>query len=149
MSYLQYKGAKRRSRMTLSASGRAGRGLYNYEEMVTVGVVEVWLTLYGGAPSRQGSHTSSSQRWRRRSFIKNNIHQHYDRLWYKRLWPISLLTLVVKGLCHFGVQTCGCGERKTSRRCVTEASWGHDVVVQQQQQWWRVTHHVSTESHMT
>lgn len=29
-------------------------GLYNYEEMVTVVVVKVWLTLYGGGSIKAG-----------------------------------------------------------------------------------------------
>lgn len=30
-----------------------------------------------------------------------NIHLRYDQLRYKRLWPVSWLTLVVKSLCHW------------------------------------------------
>lgn len=71
-------------------------------------------TLTRGLSWRQGGKAITSSH--HSGGVKNNIHRRYDQLRYKRLWPVSWLTLVVKSLCHW------------CRR--VGASGGHDKVVQ-------------------
>lgn len=77
-----------------------------------------WMTLKRGLSSRQGGWAITSSH--HSGGIKINIHRRYDQLQYKRLWPVSWLTLVVKSLCHW------CRH--------VGASQGHDKVAQRRQQ---------------
>lgn len=58
-----------------------------------------WMTLKRGLSSRQGGWAITSSH--HSGGVKINIHRRYDQLQYKRLWPVSWLTLVVKSLCHW------------------------------------------------